>query len=74
MREKFLCAQTMPSTPRIIVMREHRVTWGLEVEGHHLAAGVPEDLRHVITGVHPAPFRIDTAHLPFVIAARLVRE
>lgn len=50
-----------------------RQTWGLEVEGDHLAAGVPEDLRHVITGVHAASFGVDTAHLTFVVAAVMLR-
>lgn len=45
-------------------------TWGLEVQRHHLAASVPEDLRHVITGVHAASFGVDPAHLPLVVAAR----
>lgn len=49
-------------------------TWGLEVERDHLAAGVPEDLRHVITGVHAAPFGVDTAHLTFVVAAVMLRN
>lgn len=45
-------------------------TWGLVVKGDHLAACVPEDLRHVITGVHPASFRIDPTHLTLVVAGR----
>lgn len=49
-------------------------TWGLEVERDHLAASVPEDLRHVITGVHAAPFGVDTAHLTFVVAAVMLRN
>lgn len=49
-------------------------TWGLEVEWDHLAACVPEDLRHVITGVHPAPFGVDTAHLTLVVAALTLRK
>lgn len=49
-------------------------TWGLEVERDHLAAGVPEDLRHVITGVHAAPFGVDTAHLTLVVAAVMLRN
>lgn len=49
-------------------------TWGLEVEGDHLAACVPEDLRHVITGVHPASFGVDTAHLTLVVAALMLRK
>lgn len=48
-------------------------TWGLEVERDHLATGVPEDLRHVITGVHAASFGVDTAHLTFVVAAEMLR-
>jgi len=51
-----------------------RGTWGLEVERDHLAACVPEDLRHVITGVHPAPFGVDTAHLTLVVAALALRK
>lgn len=49
-------------------------TWGLEVERDHLAAGVPEDLRHVITGVHAASFGVDTAHLTLVVAALTLRN
>lgn len=49
-------------------------TWGLEVERDHLAACVPEDLRHVITGVHSAPFGVDTAHLTLVVAALMLRK
>lgn len=49
-------------------------TWGLEVERDHLAAGVPEDLRHVITGVHAASFGVDTAHLTLVVAAVMLRN
>lgn len=48
-------------------------TWGLKVERDHLAAGVPEDLRHVITGVHAASFGVDTAHLTLVVAAVTLR-
>lgn len=49
-------------------------TWGLKVERDHLAACVPEDLRHVITGVHPTPFGVDTAHLTLVVAAVMLRK
>lgn len=48
-------------------------TWGLEVERDHLAAGVPEDLRHVITGIHAASFGVDTAHLTLVVAVVMLR-
>lgn len=53
--------------------RESCYTWGLEVERDHLATGVPEDLRHVITGIHAAPFGVDTAHLTFVVAVEMLR-
>lgn len=49
-------------------------TWGLEVEWDHLAACVPEDLRHIITGVHPTPFGVDTAHLTLVVAVLALRN
>lgn len=49
-------------------------TWGLEVERDHLAACVPEDLRHVITGVYPTPFGVDTAHLTLVVAVLTLRK
>ena len=43
-------------------------THSLIVEGHELAAGVPEGLGIVIGGVHPGSFRVDPAHLPSVIS------
>lgn len=45
-------------------------THGLVVERHHLAADVPERLWVVIGGVHSGSFRINPAHLPFIISEK----
>lgn len=42
-------------------------TWGLIVQRNHLAASVPENLRHVITGIDSASLGVNATHLPFVI-------
>lgn len=44
------------------------LTYCLEVEGHELAAGVPEDLGHVVGGVDPRAFRVQPAQLPLVVS------
>lgn len=45
----------------------HCQVWGLKVESHHLTAGVPEYLRHVVTGVDTTTLRVDTTHLSLVV-------
>lgn len=49
-------------------------TWGLIVERDHLASSVPENLRHVIAGIHPASLWVYPTHLPFIIAVLFVKE
>lgn len=49
------------------------ITWGLKVQRNHLAASIPKDLRHIITGVHSASFGVDPTHLPLVVAAHLIQ-
>lgn len=46
-----------------------RLTHRLEVEGDHLAAGIPEHLGQVVGGVHAGALGVDAAHLAFVVAA-----
>uniref|UniRef100_A0A915KPV3 HNH endonuclease n=1 Tax=Romanomermis culicivorax TaxID=13658 RepID=A0A915KPV3_ROMCU len=41
-------------------------------EGHHLATGAPEKVRHVVAGVKTDAGRVDSAHLPLVEAGNLV--
>ena len=43
------------------------LTEGLEVEGGHLAARVPEELRLEVGGIHAGPFGVNAAQLPFVV-------
>lgn len=45
------------------------LTDSLEVQSHELTAGVPEDLRHVVWGVHTRAFRINPAQLELIISA-----
>lgn len=47
------------------------ITWGLEVQCYHLAAGIPEYLRHIITRVHSASFGVDPTHLALVVTVHL---
>lgn len=42
-------------------------TEGLEVQRHHLAAHVPEELRHVVGAVHSRPFGVDPAQLVLIV-------
>lgn len=44
------------------------LTQGLEVEGNKLAAHIPEELRHVVRGVHTGALGIDAAKLLFVVS------
>lgn len=49
-------------------------THSLVVERHHLAADVPERLWAVIRWVHSCSFRVNPAHLPFIIPERSFRK
>lgn len=44
------------------------LAYGLVVERHQLAAGVPEELRHKVGRVDSGAFRVDTTQLGFVIS------
>lgn len=44
------------------------LTKRLEIECHHLASSIPEDLWHVVGRIHPSPFGIDPAKLFFVVS------
>ena len=50
--------------------KERPPTNGLEVEGHQLAAGVPEELGVVVGGVHPGALGVDPAQLHLVVPGR----
>lgn len=43
------------------------LTHSLEVEGHHLAASIPEDLGHVVGRVHSCPLGVNPAQLHLVV-------
>lgn len=45
-----------------------RLTEGLEVQRHHLATNIPEELRHVVGAVHPCSFRVDSAQLILIVS------
>jgi hypothetical protein len=53
---------------------ETALTHGLEVEGYHLAASVPEHLGHVIGRVHAGALGVNAAHLALVVAVREYRS
>lgn len=57
-----------------LIRRACLPTWGLIVERDHLAASVPENLRHVIAGIHSASLRVDPTHLPLIVAVLFVKE
>lgn len=44
------------------------LTQGLKVEGHKLAAHVPEELGHIIGGVHAGALGVDAAELLFIVS------
>lgn len=44
------------------------LTQGLKVEGHKLAAHVPEELGHVVGGVHAGALGVDAAELLFIVS------
>lgn len=46
----------------------YSLTDGLKVECDELTAGVPEDLRHVVGGIHARSFRINPAQLELVVS------
>lgn len=53
----------------------HTLAYGLVVERHQLAAGVPEELRHEVGWVDSGAFRVDTTQLGFVISgSRRVKD
>ena len=64
---------TIPIIFKFSLIELHVQVWRLEVKSHHLAAGVPKYLRHIVTGIHPTSFWVDTTHLPLIIA-RLVKD
>ena len=43
-------------------------TYSLVVERHQLAASVPEELRHVVGGVHSGSFGVNTTQLGLIIS------
>ena len=40
------------------------------VERHQLTAGVPEELRHEVRGVHSRPLRVYTTQLGFIVSGQ----
>lgn len=48
------------------------LTKSLKVKSHHLAADVPEDLRHVVGAIHPRAFRVDSAQLVLIVPGRVL--
>lgn len=56
------------SHPKPRVAKTTRLTEGLEVQRHHLATNIPEELRHVVGAVHPCSFRVDSAQLILIVS------
>ncbi len=55
----------------LALVQLHAQVGRLEVERDHLAAGVPEDLGHVVGGVDAAAFRVDARQLTGVVVDEL---
>ena len=68
---KLLHSPTASIVLKLALVELHGQIWGLEVECHHLTAGIPKYLRHVVAGLHTATLRVDPTHLPLVVAGCL---
>ena len=61
----------VPVVLELALIQLHTQVRRLEVERDHLAARIPENLRHIVGRVDTAAFWVDTRHLPSVIVNEL---
>jgi hypothetical protein len=64
---RFQQVTTVAVVFKFTLVQLHGQVGRLKIERHHLTAGIPEDLRHVIRRVGSGTARIDARHLAFVV-------